>query len=255
MTKKKYRSILLLILMLSVIFVFTACTTRNTDPNQRNDMGLQNGTRDMTDRQDMTGQGQNLMGENPQGTNPEVNRMGAPDNTRNRTQNGIPNGIDNGNNDGANNGINNGLTNGTNNGTTIGRDGAVAPPGTNTGQTRTPQLQQDSLADYGRRADIIRDKLEAMNEVENVTVVVMGNNALVGYTSSNKSRNNDTTKNAIIKKVKDTDKAIENVTVTDALDLTKQLNRISEDIRNNRPIDQINASIDKIMRQITPNSR
>ncbi len=244
MGRKCYRRILPLILVLSIIFIFTACTTRNANPNQTNDMGQQNGTTDRTGRQnglqqpDTTGQGQNLLGENPQGMNPEVNRMETPDNTLGRMQNELTNGINNG----------------TNNQTLIGRDGAVAPPEVNTRQTRT-QLQQNSLADNGRRAENIRKKLETISGIDDVSVVVTGNTALVGYRLTDRTKNAATIKNEIAKKVKETDRAIENVSVTDAANISAQLKRISEDIRNNGPIDEINASIEKIMRQLTPDSR
>lgn len=243
MRKKSYRRVLPLILVLSIIFVFTACTTRNTNPNQTNDLGQQNGTTDRTGRQNGLQQqdntGQNLMGENQQGMNPEVNRMGTPDNALDRTQNELTNGINNG----------------TNNQTLMGRDGAVAPPEVNTKQTRTTQLQQNTLADNGRRAENIREKLETISGIDDVSVVVTGNTAIVGYRLTDRSKNAATIKNEIAKKVKDTDKAIENVSVTDAADLSAQLKRISEDIKNNGPIDEINASIQKIMRQLTPDSR
>ena len=253
MIKKNHRVIVLIIMVLSSILVFTACAARNTDPNQQNNMGQQNGTQtpNVTGGQnglqqpDMTGQDQNLLGGTQLGTNPGVNQMGTSDGTKKGITNEINNGTNNGTNTGMNNGMNTGMNNGTNNAT---------KNGTNTMQTRTQQTQQNSLADYSKRADIIRDKLETMTEVDNASVVVMGNTALVGYKPANNSKNSEATKNAIIKKVKETDKAIQNVTVTDALDLTTQVNRIADDIRNNKPIDQINASIDKIMKEINPNT-
>lgn len=118
--------------------------------------------------------------------------------------------------------------------------------------TPLPQLQQGNMADYNRKAEAIKSKLEAMKEVDSASVVVVGNTALVGCKTSKESKNADTTRNLIINKVKATDKNIENVTVAESADLSAQVKRISDDIRNNKPVDEINASINKIMREINP---
>lgn len=213
MSKKNYSIIILIVLVLTSMFILSACTARNMYPRQ-------------PAQPNTTGQGQNMIGPNMQGTTPGTTRPGAPDG---RTQTApVPTPAP-----------------------TPAQTPTTQAPTTQTPAT-TLRLQQNKIAEYNRKADTIKSKLESMKEVDKASVIVVGDTALVGCKLSSSAKNVDTAKNMITKNIKDTDKTIKNVNITESIDLTAQVNRISEDIRNNKPIDEINASINKIMREISP---
>ena len=97
-------------------------------------------------------------------------------------------------------------------------------------QTTDRQAAPDS-----QRAENIKNQLNQMEEVEDVNVVVMGNTALVGCKPSGNAKDVNAVKEKIVNKVKQADKSITNVTVSEKTDIMEMISKLENDIKNNNP--------------------
>lgn len=111
------------------------------------------------------------------------------------------------------------------------------------GQQMLPDMQ---------KAKNIKNQLNNMSEVENVNVVVVGDTALVGCKPSGNAKDVNALKNKIVNKVKEIDKSIKNVTVSEKADIMDRIKRLENDVENNIPMDKITNEFNRIIREITP---
>ncbi|PNT92415.1 YhcN/YlaJ family sporulation lipoprotein [Clostridium thermosuccinogenes] len=173
----------------------------------------------------------------------------------NRTTTGAN--IGTGNNNNGRNGNFLGMGNNNNrNGNLLGMDnnnngnGNFLGMGNNGGQA--PQTAAGP-SDRSKAASIKRG-LESMPGINNVDVVVMGDTAVVSYGRKNGADNANVTNQTITNRVKQIDNTITNVYVSDSADIGSQIRRLSNDMINNKPLDEITNSFNKLINKINPNT-
>lgn len=112
----------------------------------------------------------------------------------------------------------------------------------------------NSNADLSDRADKIAENVADLKEVNDATVIISGNTAIVGVDIKDQIEGALTTnlKKKVEKTVRNTDKSIRNVTVTADADLFKRIQNIGRDIRAGKPISGFGSEIEEIIRRITP---
>ena len=244
MNVKSHSIIAIVAAMITFIFSFSACTTqeRNT-PDTTRTRYQQQGATGNTGNLNNTGNnaGSNIANNATGNTGmrfdatPETQRtvtgvnIGSANNNNNRNNNFL--GMDNNNNN--NNGNGNFLGLGNNNG-------------------QAPQTAAGP-SDRSKAASIKRG-LEAMPGINNVDVVVMGDTAIVAYGRKNGTDNPKATNETISAKVKQIDPTINNVYTSDSADISEQVSRLSNDMMNNRPMDEIRDSFNKLINTINPNA-
>ena len=104
------------------------------------------------------------------------------------------------------------------------------------------------------RADKIANNVANLKEVNDATVIISGNTAIVGVDIKNQIEGNLTTnlKKKVESTVRNTDKNIKNVTVTADADIFQRIQNIGRDIRTGKPISGFGNEIEEIIRRITP---
>lgn len=115
---------------------------------------------------------------------------------------------------------------------------------------RAPQTQQ--MVDYRQKSNNVRNQVAAMGEVEKANVVVVGNTCLVGYKPSRLSKDVNATKKMISERVKQTDRSIDNVVVSESADVMDRVNRLYNDIANNRPMNEVNNEFKQLVNRVAP---
>jgi len=121
----------------------------------------------------------------------------------------------------------------------------------NTGMGNTAGLNQNAVPNRDL-ANRIASQVRNLNGVRDCQVVVMGDTALVGFSPESNRGNINAIKNDIIRRVKQTDRSIRNVTVTESSDFMSKLERLSNDIMNNRPVNTIRNEFNTLMRDLNP---
>jgi len=98
----------------------------------------------------------------------------------------------------------------------------------------------------------IKAQLEKMSGVDDVSVIVLGNTALVGCDIKNDNRtgNTDDLRNKIMQKVKNMDNSITNCVVTDKPEILERIKTLGEDITNGKPGNQITEEFNRIIKSI-----
>lgn len=104
------------------------------------------------------------------------------------------------------------------------------------------------------RAEKIARNVAKLKEVNSATCVITGNTALVGIDMKDNIEGNMTNdlKRKVESSVRNTDKNINNVTVTADADLYKRISNMARDIRNGKPITGFTDEIQEMLRRITP---
>lgn len=102
------------------------------------------------------------------------------------------------------------------------------------------------------RASNIANAVSKINGVDKTTVVISGNNALVGIRQNENGSTGDVDnlKNNIVSTVKRTDKGIKNVYVTSDMSLYNRIDRIARDITEGKTLTNYTDEIDDIIRKI-----
>lgn len=114
-------------------------------------------------------------------------------------------------------------------------------------------IDDDSML---QRSKSITDKLNTdIDEVNNSTVIITGNTALIGVDIPKETTDEQTTeiKNKVETKVKEIDKDVDRVVVTADADLVTRLKDMGKDVENGKPISGFGEEIEEIIRRITPN--
>lgn len=104
------------------------------------------------------------------------------------------------------------------------------------------------------RANTIAQRVANLKEVNNCSVLLSGNTAIVGVDIKNNLQGQMTTalKQKIEKTVKNTDNNITNVSVTADPDLLTRISNMATDVKNGRPISGFATEFQEILRRITP---
>lgn len=106
------------------------------------------------------------------------------------------------------------------------------------------------------RAAKIASNVAKLPEVNKATVVISGNTALVGIDMKSRVQGAKETavKKKVEKTVRNTDKAIKNVSVTSDPDLYTRINNIAKGIAAGRPLSEFTKQISEILKRITPSA-
>ena len=124
---------------------------------------------------------------------------------------------------------------------------------TNPGIRQNNQLSNMlGLGNEDQRAKKIEHHLSKMNGISRVNVAVSGDTCVVGYEPSTASKDDDVIKNSIIKKVKEIDPSIKDCGVSESVDVLDSINRISNDLMNKKPMNEINSEIRQLFDRINP---
>ncbi|SHH70600.1 sporulation lipoprotein, YhcN/YlaJ family [Caloranaerobacter azorensis DSM 13643] len=104
------------------------------------------------------------------------------------------------------------------------------------------------------RAEKIADSIVDLPGVNDATVVITGNTALVGVDIEKELEGKVVTdlKKQIVTRVKQTDKDIKNVTVTADPDLFERIDDIAQEINRGRGMSEFADEVKEIIRRITP---
>ncbi|KGG80555.1 hypothetical protein Y919_05470 [Caloranaerobacter azorensis H53214] len=104
------------------------------------------------------------------------------------------------------------------------------------------------------RAEKIADSIVDLPGVDDATVVITGNTALVGVDIEKELEGKVVTdlKKQIVTRVKQTDKDIKNVTVTADPDLFERIDDIAQEINRGRGMSEFADEVKEIIRRITP---
>lgn len=117
------------------------------------------------------------------------------------------------------------------------------------------RISQDQIADSQKKSDRIRKQLVQMREVDEANVLVVGNTCIVGYKPARTLIDTEATKKEIADRVKAMDNSITNCAVSESGDVMSRVGRISQDITNNRNIDNANNEINELISRIIPTVR
>lgn len=124
-------------------------------------------------------------------------------------------------------------------------------PNTATDITQRNRIGIDNMS---TRASAIAQKVANLKEVNNCSVLLSGNTAIVGVDMKNNIQGKMTTdlKQKIERIVKNVDGSIKNVSVTADPDLYTRISNMAKDIRDGRPISGFANEFQEILRRITP---
>jgi YhcN/YlaJ family sporulation lipoprotein len=106
------------------------------------------------------------------------------------------------------------------------------------------------------RAERIARNVAKIPEVNKATVVISGSTALVGIDMKAHVQGAHETevKKKVEKTVRETDKAVKNVSVTADPDLYKRIDNIAKGIAAGRPLSEFTKQIAEILKRITPSA-
>ena len=107
----------------------------------------------------------------------------------------------------------------------------------------------------GQRAGNIRNQLGTIDGVGQINTVVNDNTALVGYSPTGITQNANATKNAISNRVKQIDKTITNVIVSDSKDFSSRISRLADNIKNNRMTTDLNNEFNQLIKSVRPGGK
>ncbi len=146
--------------------------------------------------------------------------------------------------------------NGTTNNNVVRKDTNVEPY-TTVPRTTTDITKENTTTGVNStttRAHTIAQRVSNLNEVNKCSVVITDSTALVGIDMKNNAEGRMTTelKQRIETVVKNTDNAINHVSVTADPDLYTRISNMVTDIERGKPISGFAGEIKEILRRITP---
>ncbi len=118
----------------------------------------------------------------------------------------------------------------------------------------TDEYKQNLGTTLANRTQKIYNKVTALSGINDSTVVITGNTALVGVDIGKNTQGNitDELKRKVESTVRNTDKNINNVVVTADTDLYQRIRKVGNDINNGKPLSGFGNEIQEIIRRITP---
>lgn len=134
----------------------------------------------------------------------------------------------------------------------------ATPPTVQPSPSALPNVMQSvpqTVLDTSQRADNIKSKLSQMPEVKQAHVAIVGNNALVGISPTNTSQDANVLKSKVVDTVKSVDKGVAQVTVSESPDIMARIGNLSNDLVNRRPMNEVTAEFNQIVKSIVPMSR
>lgn len=135
---------------------------------------------------------------------------------------------------------------GENNGSKLGDKG----PGINPQSERSKMLQTAGFD--MQRANNIAARIGSIQGVGSLNVIVNGNTALVGYSPSGTPGDANAAKVAIANRIRQVDKSITNIMVTDSANAVGKINQLSNDIKSGRGGADLNSRFNQIIQGLKP---
>lgn len=109
-----------------------------------------------------------------------------------------------------------------------------------------------------QKAQEIANELKEMEPIEEATVVISGNTALIGIAIPEgyyQNEEEEQLKDELEQKVKNMVPGITNIAITDEKDMYKRINDLSGDMRNGTPMQGVTDEFTKLAKRIMPNNR
>ncbi len=133
---------------------------------------------------------------------------------------------------------------------TVRRNTGVGP---NTATDLTGRDRRDTN-NMWTRANSIAKRVANLNEVNNCSVLLSGNTAIVGVDIKNniEGRLTNDLKDKIAKTVRNADQSIKNVSITADPDLFTRISNTANDIGTGKPISGFTREFQEILRRINP---
>jgi YhcN/YlaJ family sporulation lipoprotein len=100
----------------------------------------------------------------------------------------------------------------------------------------------------------IEEQLKNMNGIEDVRVIVNGNTALVGCKPSAAAGDPTAIRNQVAQKVKEIDNSVTDVRVSESPKILTDMERLSDNLTNNKPMDNIVEEFNRIFKGISPST-
>lgn len=122
-------------------------------------------------------------------------------------------------------------------------------PGTNI--STTPAANANNLTDLRNRAEKIEQQLESLANVNDASVMVVGDTALVAYNPKSTGVDITNLRNTITQRVKSIDPSITNVVITESANVKQSIQQMFGNM-NNKSMDQITQEFNKMVRELTP---
>ncbi|WHH58879.1 YhcN/YlaJ family sporulation lipoprotein [Petroclostridium sp. X23] len=127
----------------------------------------------------------------------------------------------------------------------VGRDDVPRAQGNYTGLNTNANTTAQNIA----------NQLSAMDNVEDATVVISGNTALVGVDIKDNYNNHEQLKSNMVQKVKSMAPNVTNVAITESPDLYERITNLSRDMRNGTVMQGLSNEFTEIVNRITPTTR
>jgi YhcN/YlaJ family sporulation lipoprotein len=112
-------------------------------------------------------------------------------------------------------------------------------------------VQQQRTGDM-QKAENIRKDLNRMREINNASVVVRGDTALVGYKPSPNCQDFNANRRVITDRVRQIDNSIANIRVSESADMMNRIDRLSKDMGTNRDMNPLVDEFNRLFRGINP---
>lgn len=120
-------------------------------------------------------------------------------------------------------------------------------------------IDEDMVDNNDENMDIndesLANSIVEMNGINDATVVTMDEVALVGVDSNGEDKVSDEMKQDIESKIKEENKNINDVYVSNEPDMFDRINTISNNVRNGDPIDDFTDDISEMIDNITPDKK
>jgi YhcN/YlaJ family sporulation lipoprotein len=104
------------------------------------------------------------------------------------------------------------------------------------------------------RADKIVNQLNKIEGIDEINAIVNGNTAVVVYTLKNTKNTEDNIDSMIEEKVKNADKSITKVEISHSDSAMTKIKELTNNIRENKPVEELNNIFEQLMRTINPRS-
>lgn len=120
---------------------------------------------------------------------------------------------------------------------------------------QTPMKDTEQQTGFDKnRTDKIITQLNKVEGISEVNAVVNDNTAIVVYTPRDTNSDLDETDNMVAEKVKDIDNKITKVKVSHSADVMTKVKELTNNIANNKPVEELNNMFEQLMRTINPQS-
>jgi YhcN/YlaJ family sporulation lipoprotein len=112
-----------------------------------------------------------------------------------------------------------------------------------------PSIQGQTNFDR-QRAENIRKQLAAIPGVKQANVLVNGNTTIVGYSTTDPTKDTTALRDTVSRKIKQVDAALTDIAVSSSPDIMARTTQLGNDITNNKPIQELRTSYDKLMMNV-----